>query len=284
MYSFPLFLSDLAFLFFSNFFLLSQNLPRVPSLKHTNPILQITSAKPLYSGKTYIEGRLSHANPQYAAALEMVGPGNFAAIGDRRMLAVQQMSDRTYRIYAGIEEPESLTRPGGTLDFVSDVDKSRAALLDLFAGWAPHLRAFIEQVEGPWRAWPLYQLDADMFLEGGGWNHVPGVTLLGDAAHVALPNGEGVNIAMLDALKLFEYLSAELGTGERHGSLDSAADTAAIERAIVAYESDMRVRAREHILDGIAMNDMMYKADGAQRMIAMFNQFVTGDGQPSEAA
>ncbi|KAI3324200.1 FAD/NAD(P)-binding domain-containing protein [Xylariaceae sp. AK1471] len=249
----------------------------------------ITSAKPLYSGKTYIEGRFTHSNPQYAAVLAMVGPGNSAALGDRRMLAVQQMSDRTYRIYAGIEEPESLTRPGGIVDFAADVEKSRAALLELFAGWAPHLRAYLEDAEGPWRVWPLYHLDSDIFLEGKGWNHVPGVTLIGDAAHVGLPNGEGVNIAMLDALKLVECLSAELGTGigagEKGGeSFDSVADAAAVERAVVAYEAEMRVRAREHIKAGIMLNDTMYKADGAQRMTAMFEQLMEAAKQSSEAA
>ncbi|KAI0420868.1 monooxygenase [Xylaria grammica] len=240
----------------------------------------ITPAKPIYSGKTYFEGRFTQSNPQYAAALEMVGPGNSAAIGAGRVLVVQQMADRTYRMYAGIEEPDtSRTRAGGVLDFAADVEASRAALLDLFAGWAPHLRAFVERAEGPWRVWPLYTFTADVFAEGSAWTRAPGVTLLGDAAHVALPNGEGVNAAMLDALKLFECLTAELGGGGQQKPFEAAADAAAIERAVAAYETEMRGRAGEHVDDGIMMNDMMYKADGAERMVAMFKQFAEGAGQ-----
>ncbi|KAI0407150.1 monooxygenase [Xylaria palmicola] len=236
----------------------------------------VMTAKPKYSGRTYVEGRLSRANPRYAAALEMVGPGNSAAIGAGRVLVVQQMADRTYRIYAGVEEPESLAQPGGVLDFTTaDIEKSRTALLGFFADWAPHLRAFIEDAEGPWRVWPLHTFDTDVFspeAEGKTWVHAPRVTLIGDAAHVALPNGEGVNQAMLDALKLFECLSAE--SDERQGEpFDPEADAAAVDRAIVAYEGEMRIRAREHIEDGLMTNEMMYAADGAERMIAMFKQF-----------
>ncbi|KAI1125575.1 monooxygenase [Nemania abortiva] len=250
----------------------------------------ITPAKPIYSGKSYIEGRITHANPHYAEAQEMAGPGMWGSIGAGHMLAVQQMGDRTYRLYAGIEEPEALTRPGGALDFTADIEKSKAALLGLYEGWAPNLRALIQDAEGPWRVWPLYTFQPEVFAPDTvkeNWVHAPGLTLLGDAAHVALPNGEGVNIAMLDALKLFECLATELGIKASGGSksgnqgkvFDPSVDAAAVERAIVAYETGMLKRAYEHILEGFQQMEMMYQADGAQRMIAMFKQFSEEAGQ-----
>ncbi|KAI0505186.1 monooxygenase [Xylaria bambusicola] len=228
----------------------------------------ITPAKPQYSGKTYIEGRISPSNPQYVAAQDLVGPGNSAAMGAGRALLLQQMSDRSYRAYIGIEESDtSLTRPGGILDFATDIETSRTALLErYYADWAPHLRAFIEDAEAPFRVWPLYTLDVEAFAPEAQWTRAPGVTLLGDAAHVTLPNGEGVNLAMLDALKLFEALTAELGG-------DDGDDDDAVERAIVAYEADMRTRAQAHIEDGIQMCGMMFQADGAEKMIAFFKSF-----------
>ncbi|KAI1743066.1 monooxygenase [Xylaria scruposa] len=238
----------------------------------------ITPAKPIYSGKSYIEGRITPANPQYAAAQELAGPGSSATCGAGRVLVIQQLSDKTYRMYAGVEDEESLVRPGGVLDFATDIEKSRADLVERFADFAPHIRAFVEDAEGPWRVWPLFYLDAQTFSSDATWTRAPGVTLLGDAAHVALPNGEGVNLAMFDSLRLFQCLSAELPKkGEE--TLDAQADAAAIERAIVAYETEMRTKAEEHIVDGIQMTDMMYKADGAQRMAAFFQQFTKGADQ-----
>ncbi|KAI1111359.1 FAD/NAD(P)-binding domain-containing protein [Nemania sp. NC0429] len=246
----------------------------------------LTSAKPYYSGKSFIEGRIPQTNPMYAKAQEIAGAGSFSGIGAGRMLAVQQVADRSYRMYAGVEKPESLMGPGGALDFAADPAKAQDALRGLYADWAPHLRAFVDAAEGPWRIWPLYTFDPEVFSETGKktWTRVPGVTLVGDAAHLGIPNGEGVNIAMLDALRLFESLSAELGfgdgKGEGEGGFDAKADAAAVERAIVAYETPMRERALEHVSGGIKIvGEMMFQADGAERMLDMVKHFADSAGQ-----
>lgn len=177
-----------------------------------------------------------------------------------------------------------MTRPGGELD-VTDEDKARRRINELYSGWAPHLRDIVAAAEGPFRSWPLFQLDEKVFTPETGnqdgrpsedrWKRVPGVTLLGDAAHVAVPNGEGVNHAMTDARRLFECLVAELDAAG--GKFDQDTDAALIERVILAYEADMFPRARESILDGIEMMGMMYSKDGAKRMTEMFAQMQEHD-------
>ncbi|EHA27334.1 hypothetical protein ASPNIDRAFT_44772 [Aspergillus niger ATCC 1015] len=231
----------------------------------------ITPAEPQYSGRMFIEGRISPGNPQYAAAHEMVGAGNSLASTRGCTLCIQQMSDRSYRVYMGLEVPSTFTRPGGEGD-ITKPEKARAAVLQHYADWAPHLRAFVEAAEEPWRPWPLHRLDPEIYLDGSpNWTRVPGVTLLGDAAHLATPNGDGVNIAMYDALVLFDSLMEEVRK-KQSNTYQEGEDAVAVERAISAYEADMRARGRAHILDSIDMEDMMFAEDGTARMLAMIGQ------------
>jgi 2-polyprenyl-6-methoxyphenol hydroxylase-like FAD-dependent oxidoreductase len=72
-----------------------------------------------------------------------------------------------------------------------------------FGGWAPELTALITGSDTAPVVRPLYTLPA-----GHHWARVPGVTLIGDAAHLAPPNGEGANTAMLDGAELGRAIAA----------------------------------------------------------------------------
>ncbi|MET7335774.1 hypothetical protein [Nonomuraea sp. NPDC005650] len=60
------------------------------------------------------------------------------------------------------------------------------------------------------------------------WTHVPGVTLLGDAAHLMPPLGVGANLAMLEGAELAETISADPGD---------------LDEAVRAFEEQMWARA-----------------------------------------
>jgi 2-polyprenyl-6-methoxyphenol hydroxylase-like FAD-dependent oxidoreductase len=80
-----------------------------------------------------------------------------------------------------------------------------------------------------------------------GWESVPGMTLVGDAAHLAITNGEGVNLAMVDSLKLASKI-AEHGTEN-------------LDQAVREYEADMFPRGVATITDGEMMAKSMFCGD-----------------------
>ncbi|GKT47668.1 monooxygenase asqM [Colletotrichum spaethianum] len=220
----------------------------------------LTSAKPEYSGKIFIEGRISHGNPSYEAALELSGPGNMMALGHGRALGVQQVADRSYRVYMGLEAPETLTRTALNMDDTKATKEKLLSSTEFFKDFAPDLRRFIADAEGPFRPWPLYRMPVSSLC----WARVPGVTLLGDAAHVSTPFvGEGVNMAMHDALKLAQSLLKHCKSlkDDNHKDVDE------IEQALAEYEAEMFGRAQDFINRCMLSEEMFFADNAAQKFI-----------------
>lgn len=81
---------------------------------------------------------------------------------------------------------------------------------------------------------------------------------MGDAAQVMPPYaGEGVNMAMLDALVLSKLLLSEESSSG----------------AIAAYEAEMFARMRDMTAGTIANTEMFYAPNASDRVAAMFCSF-----------
>lgn len=92
----------------------------------------------------------------------------------------------------------------------ADVRTAIARVAALFDGWAPTLRALIANSDGVPIVRPIYALPQSLT-----WPRVPGVTLLGDAAHLMSPfAGKGANLAMLDGAELARTLISHPGDHE----------------------------------------------------------------------
>lgn len=143
---------------------------------------------------TLVELSIGDADRRHPDLAELVGPGNLWCVGVNQILAAQRLGD------GGIRVGISLRAEDRDLDTF----RSRRALLAMFDGWDPRLTALIEAGDGA----PVPRRIEAMPV-GARWAGRPGVTLIGDAAHLMPPVGEGANQAMLDAAELAGVLAAD---------------------------------------------------------------------------
>ncbi|MDX7951836.1 NAD(P)/FAD-dependent oxidoreductase [Lichenihabitans sp. Uapishka_5] len=162
----------------------------------------LTGTAPRYEGVTMVEfgyGAVTHLHVD-----ALVGGGKMFAVGDNRVLIAQRNGHGHIRGYAGLRMPEAAARPW----MATAPDGVCAMLREAFAAWAPSLTALID-VKAFIAVRPLYALPI-----GHGWTSRAGLTLLGDAAHLMSPfSGEGVNLALADAVDLADALASDHGWG-----------------------------------------------------------------------
>ncbi|KAJ3484607.1 hypothetical protein NLG97_g7016 [Lecanicillium saksenae] len=217
----------------------------------------LTAAKPIYSGKHYLESRISTTNPFHATVKAKVGAGVIIAVGSFKHIAVMCMGDGSYRVYLALSVPEDFFTSDGSCP-VSLVAEDGAIARryfvseeEYFSGWSQDLRDIIASCEGPFRRWPLYHMPTESLS----WESVTGVTLVGDAAHLSTPFvGEGVNCALFDSLQLANLI-VEHGTS-----------TDALNRAVVEYEKDMFERGQSLIERSNASSTLLFAEDPVELM------------------
>ncbi|GAA2708210.1 FAD-dependent oxidoreductase [Actinoplanes palleronii] len=154
---------------------------------------------PVYAGMTYIDTYLHDVDERHPAAAKVVGDGAmYALIPGKGFLAHREAGD-VIHTYVILDHPLEW--------FEAPTTKERIAAE--FGGWAPELVALIADSDTPPVVRSIHQLP-----DRHRWPRTPGVTLLGDAAHVTVPGGEGANIAMLDGAELGQALAAHPGDPE----------------------------------------------------------------------
>jgi 2-polyprenyl-6-methoxyphenol hydroxylase-like FAD-dependent oxidoreductase len=159
----------------------------------------LSEVKPEYAGASFIETYLFDADARHPATARMVGGGAlYVLVPGKAIVAHREPNDvlHTYVV---------LTRPPSFFDGIdfADPNEAKARVAAELEGWAPELTALITDGE---TAPVLRRIHA--LPIGHRWKRMPGVTLLGDAAHLAPPDGEGANLAMLDGAELAKAVAA----------------------------------------------------------------------------
>lgn len=215
----------------------------------------LSAATPEYAGTSFVETYLFEADTRHPAAAKAVGGGMLIAPAPGREIFAHRESGDTLHTYVALARPQDWFE---AIDF-TDPAAARARIAREFDGWAPELTALITDGDTDPVLRPHYTLPT-----GHRWDRAPGVTLIGDAAHLAAPNGEGANLAMLDGAELARSLAAHPG---------------AVETALAEYEQAMFLRGTEAVtFEGVELSEILSGDNTAQGLIEMM-EMIAEKGQ-----
>ncbi|RAJ47155.1 2-polyprenyl-6-methoxyphenol hydroxylase-like FAD-dependent oxidoreductase [Kitasatospora sp. SolWspMP-SS2h] len=214
----------------------------------------LSDARPAYTGTSFVETYLHDADTAHPATARAVGGGAMFALVPGRGIQAHREAGGVLHTYVALRRPLEWF---AAVDF-TDPAAAGARIAAEFPGWAPELTALITEGATPPVLRPLHTLPADHR-----WERVPGVTLIGDAAHLMIPSGEGANLAMYDAARLGQLLAAHPGDPET---------------ALAAHEAEMFARSAAEAADAAVLHELMLGPTSPHGLIAMFTGAGAGAG------
>lgn len=247
----------------------------------------LTDVRPTSTGVLLFTMNIRHVSTRFPHLSELTGKGMFLCLGNKHMLSSHRSAQDSCFIYCMTSAPGD----AATMDLLSGAslpDLKQRLLGDerFYRDHAPVVkelltRAFDEAMSSGSGSdagvKPISMLPRDHR-----WEHKPFATLVGDAAHVMIPSGEGVNLAMVDALDLSRAISGAweacdwAAGGGRRGFVE------AVGPAVGEFEETMFARGHRMAEEAWGLGQVMFADDAAKGVVAMFKGLVQNGSGPSE--
>lgn len=188
----------------------------------------LSAATPRYLDTVFVETYLYDVDARHPATAAAVGGGAMYALTPGQGIVAHREAGDVLHTYVLLKRSAPWVAGVDFTDRTTAIDRVTSDM----QGWAPELMALITDGETA----PVPRL-IHTLPDDHRWDRVPGVTLLGDAAHLMPPSGDGANLAMLDGAELGRAIAAH------PGDLDAALD--AYELPMFARSQSVAVQAHE---------------------------------------
>jgi 2-polyprenyl-6-methoxyphenol hydroxylase-like FAD-dependent oxidoreductase len=209
----------------------------------------LTDARPAHIGQNVVEIGIPDIDRTHPDLAAMVGRGNYWVLGNGLSLAAQRNGDGRVRIGISFYNTAEDWFATSGIPF-DDPAAARARLIDLLPGWDSRFTALIAACDDT-----VVPRSITTLPVGLTWPSTPDITLLGDAAHLMPPVGEGANMALLDGALL---------------GLALAAHPDDFPAAVKEYEREMFERTSAAARMSADMQELLTTPDAAQKMLAFF--------------
>jgi 2-polyprenyl-6-methoxyphenol hydroxylase-like FAD-dependent oxidoreductase len=212
----------------------------------------VTNIKPIWTGITMVEGSIKDAAKTAPGIHQLLKGGKIFAYGNEKTLIVSSKGDGSLGFGTSCKTNEFWYRESG-INF-----KDNSKVLDWF-------KNEFSEWSSIW--WELFENETTLFIPrpqycmplDQKWEAQSNLTLIGDAAHWMPPfAGEGVNMAMLDALQLSASLTNPIFTNTK--------------MAIANYEKQMFKRFAKVGQGTLFNTKWMHQSNALNDMLTMFSK------------
>lgn len=212
----------------------------------------LSAVKPVYSGITIVEGNIYNAAKNAPRLNSLAKGGKVFALGEGKTIILSAKGEGSLSFYTGTREQEDW-QSTCAIDFTSR-EQVLHWFKERFTGWSPVWKELFDSNESYFVPRPMYHYPADQ-----SWKTLPNLTMIGDAAHRMPPYaGEGVNMAMLDALELYEALTDQNFRG--------------LPAAMSRYETKMLQRAAEVTQLTLEQTEALHAENSLGYMLEFFKE------------
>ena len=203
----------------------------------------LSDIQPIYTGIAGHIAQIPDAKTNSPALVDLLDKGRLYSWSEGKSLIARYLANGSIALESWSARPQ-----GWSKNWKSEEQSTKSLgerYSSEYAGWNPSLLSLVQEAD--WSHAEAKNLHT--LPNGFRWEHQPGLTLIGDAAHAILHlGGEGLGIAFWDCIRLSKAVISSASVAG-----DLGAKQGALDKRVAGFEEDMfgRIKASQHASFGM---------------------------------